>query len=156
MGGDDGKYHWVGDSRALVGGKPVLRGPPALGDRDQSVRRLEHKGTIGDPYLSAPLLMGAGDMYLPKWEQDQAQPTLLHIKSIDDVRVFGVKGATYVRCLIKQAPDWEAQTGLRVARAAGGRPRAGRVRERARAPRTRPPPSPPRPGRPRPGRPRPR
>ena len=112
VGGDDGKYHWVGDSRALAG-KPVLWGTRHWVTGTE-VYDAAHKGTIGDPYLSAPLLMRAGDMYLPKWEQDQAQPTLLHIKSIDDVRVFGVNGANYGR-LIKQAPDWEAQTGLRVA-----------------------------------------
>ena len=117
MGGDDGKYHWVGDSRALAG-KPVLWGTRHWVTGTE-VYDAAHKGTIGDPYLSAPLLMRAGDMYLPKWEQDQAQPTLLHIKSIDDVRVFGVNGANYGR-LIKQPQDWEAQTGLPGRAAAGG------------------------------------
>jgi hypothetical protein len=73
----------------------------------------------GEPWLSTPLVRidqpgwpdGAGAMYLPKWEQGQAQPTLLHIRSIEDVQLFGITQDNWGR-LVKDAPAWQGEIGL--------------------------------------------
>ena len=112
IGGEDGKYHWAGDSRALQG-KNVLWSTVHYISAAE-LQDANNRGTIGDPYLSLPLLLRSGDVFLPKWEQDQARPTLLHIRSIADVQVFGVNGSNYGR-LVKSTSDWERETGLRAA-----------------------------------------
>jgi hypothetical protein len=50
-------------------------------------------------------------MYLPKWEQGQAQPTLLHIRSIEDVQLFGITQDNWGR-LVKDSPAWQGEIGL--------------------------------------------
>ena len=73
----------------------------------------------GEPWLSTPLVRidqpgwpdGPGAMYLPKWEQGQAQPTLLHIRSIEDVQLFGITQDNWGR-LVKDFPAWQGEIGL--------------------------------------------
>jgi hypothetical protein len=108
VGGEDGRYHWVGDSRAL-GQHPA----------DWATRREAGAGDVealprGDPWLSVPLVRAAseeGAIFLPKWETDQPRPTLLHIRSIEDVRLFGISQDNWGR-LVLEVPAWEAATGL--------------------------------------------
>jgi hypothetical protein len=108
VGGEDGRFHWVGDSRAL-GQHPA----------DWATRREAGPGDVealprGDPWLTVPLVRAAsegGAIFLPKWETDQPRPTLLHIRSIEDVRLFGISQDNWGR-LVLEAPAWEAATGL--------------------------------------------
>jgi hypothetical protein len=148
LAGDDGKYHWVGDSQALQG-KSILWSERHVVDLSE-IYDANAKGTAGDPYLSTSLIMWQGKLWLPKWEQGQAMPTLLHIPSIEDVQLFGINGGNYGR-LVKQPADWEREfgRGLRVSDLAqGALPPA--VRPRPAPPVVSPPPVVPAPVRPAP------
>jgi hypothetical protein len=113
IGGEDERYHWVGDSRALGQHPADWSSRREVGTAD--LRALPR----GDPWLSTPLVRfdqpgwpdGPGAMYLPKWESTDSRPTLLHIRSIEDVQFFGITQENWGR-LVKDAPAWEGAIGL--------------------------------------------
>jgi hypothetical protein len=107
IGGDDGAVHWGGDTRALAGHTINWSNR-----QEVSADQLRALG-IGDPWLSAGLLKDGTPIYQPKWETDQAQPTLLHIQSIQDVELFGINGNNYGNFVLDR-PAWEQKYGFNV------------------------------------------
>jgi hypothetical protein len=67
----------------------------------------------GDPWLSAGLPQVGPVIYQAKWEQHEAEPTLLRIRTISDVELFGIGDANYGNFVIQRAP-WESQYGFQV------------------------------------------
>jgi hypothetical protein len=106
--GADGALHWVGDTRALAG-QPV-----SWDSRVEVDAPTLRAARIGDPFLSAGLVRRNGPIYLAKWEQGQAQPTLLHIQSIADLGLFGITGDNYGRFVLEE-PAWNQRYGFTAA-----------------------------------------
>ena len=105
-----GVLHWAGDTRALAD-KYVRWGRESRVEVTlEQLRRL----TRGDPWLSAGLLKDGDPIYLVKWENDWAEPRLLHIQSIGDVELFGINGGNYGSFVLDR-PTWEARFGRSVA-----------------------------------------
>ena len=104
----DGALHWVGDTRALSG-RPVNWSSRLEVDLAQL-----RAARLGDPFLSAGLVRRNGPIYLAKWEQGQAQPTLLHIQTIADVEVFGINGSNYGQFVLEE-PAWNQRFGFAAA-----------------------------------------
>ena len=105
---EQGIYHWVGDTRALSG-------KHALWDSKRLVSIHELVTfPVGDPWLSSGLLKDGDPIYLVKWESDWTQPKLLHIQSIEDVKLFGINSGNYGNFVLDR-PAWEARYGLSAA-----------------------------------------
>ena len=104
----DGALHWLGDTRALAG-QPV-----SWDSRVEVDAPTLRAARIGDPFLSAGLVRRNGPIYLAKWEQGQAQPTLLHIQSIGDLSRFGITGDNYGRFVLEE-PAWNQRYGFTAA-----------------------------------------
>jgi hypothetical protein len=102
---DAGVLHWGGDTRALTD-KFVDWGARAEFSYEQ-IRGF----TRGDPWLSTGLLKSGDPIYLAKWESGEATPTLLHIRSIADVELFGINGSNYGALVLDQ-PVWEQRYGM--------------------------------------------
>lgn len=108
IAGEDGVLHWSGDTRGLKdrfvdwGNKKEVS-PQEL----RAMRR-------GDPWLSAGLLKMGDPIYFVKWESDQPRPTLLHIRSIADLELFGINEHNYGTYVMEQ-PGWEQRYGMGVA-----------------------------------------
>ena len=100
--------HWVGDTRALAGHdiKWDLRS-------DVSLSQLKAL-PIGDPWLSAGLLKDGDAIYLVKWEAAAAAPTLQHIQSIADVKLFGIGDKNYGQYVLDRA-EWERRFSMSAA-----------------------------------------
>jgi hypothetical protein len=99
--------HWGGDTRALQGknvqwSNQCTVGLPAL---EATVR--------GDPWLSAGLPQVGEVIYQAKWETEQAQPTLLRIRTIDDVELFGIQSANYLTFVLDQN-TWQSRYGFQM------------------------------------------
>jgi hypothetical protein len=105
VAGPDGVLHWAGDTRAL-GGRPV-----DWGSRHEVSLDELRRSPRGDPLLAAGLVKLGAPIYLAKWETDQAAPTLLHIRSIADVALFGIDGGNYGRFVVDRAA-WEQRFGF--------------------------------------------
>src|SRR5829696_1140241 len=89
-----GTLHWGGATRGLAGktiewsnrcniGLDALRAAPR-----------------GDPWLSSGLPQIGEAIFLSKWEDTEAAPTLLHIQSIPDVELFGITSANYLNFVL--------------------------------------------------------
>jgi hypothetical protein len=102
----DAALHWAGDTRAL-NGRTINWAQQCTVDA-AGLRRLP----IGDPWLSAGLLKQGDDIYLVKWEQSEASPSLLHIQSITDVELFGINGNNYGR-MVFDTPAWQTRYSMR-------------------------------------------
>jgi hypothetical protein len=102
----DTALHWAGDTRAL-NGRTINWAQQCTVD-EAGLRRLP----IGDPWLSAGLLKQGDDIYLVKWEQSEASPSLLHIQSITDVELFGINGNNYGR-MVFDTPAWQTRYSMR-------------------------------------------
>ena len=102
---ESGVLHWAGDTRALDG-KSVSWGSR----RDVSLSELLTLRR-GAPWLSAGLLKDGDPIYFVKWETSDAAPQLLHIQSIDDVRLFGIDADNYGQFVLDRAA-WEQRFGL--------------------------------------------
>jgi hypothetical protein len=108
LAGADGALHWVGDTRALAGrtvdwSSRVEVDAPAL-----------RAARLGDPYLSAGMVRRGGPIYLARWEQAQAQPTLLHVQTIADLALFGITADNYGRFVLEE-PAWNERYGFTAA-----------------------------------------
>jgi hypothetical protein len=108
IAGADGALHWAGDTRALAG-QPV-----DWGSRVEVDATALRAARLGDPFLSAGLVRRGGPIYLAKWEQGQAQPTLLHVQSIGDLALFGITGDNYGRFVLEE-PAWNQRYGFTAA-----------------------------------------
>jgi hypothetical protein len=98
----------VGDTRALAA-QPV-----DWGSRVEVDAPALRAARLGDPYLSAGLVRRGGPIYLAKWEQGQAQPTLLHVQAIGDLALFGITGDNYGRFVLEE-PAWNQRYGFTAA-----------------------------------------
>src|SRR4030095_8086516 len=67
----------------------------------------------GDPWLSAGLPQVGEVIYQAKWEQDESQPTLLRIRTIDDVELFGIGDSNYGNFVLARS-TWEQSYGFQV------------------------------------------
>jgi hypothetical protein len=105
IAGPDGVLHWAGDTRAL-GSQPVNWGTR----QEVSLDQLQHYHR-GDPYLHAGLVKIGDPIYLAKWESEQPVPTLLHIRSIHDVELFGIDTHNYGRFVLDRHA-WEQKFGF--------------------------------------------
>ena len=105
VAGDDGRLHWAGDTRALAG-KTIDWGSRREVSLDELLRLPR-----GDPWLSAGLVKIGDPIYFPKWESNEARPTLLHIQSIRDVELFGIDATNYGTFVLDQAV-WEQRYGF--------------------------------------------
>jgi hypothetical protein len=99
--------HWGGDTRALQGktiqwSNTCNLGLPAL-----------EATTRGDPWLSAGLPQVGEVIYQAKWETEEPQPTLLRIRTIDDVELFGIQSANYLTFVLDQA-TWQSRYGFQM------------------------------------------
>jgi hypothetical protein len=104
---EGGSLHWAGDTRALEGRRV------AWSDRREATLDQLRQYALGDPWLSAGLLKIGDPIYLVKWESGEAAPRLLHIRSIDDVELFGIDAANYGALVLDRA-TWEQRYGLNV------------------------------------------
>jgi hypothetical protein len=105
--GTGASVRWVGDTRALASVNfPVRWDATCLMDVTflANVKK-------DDPVLSAGLVKIGDPIYLAKWEQGEASPTLLHIQSIADVEAFGINAANYTRFVMGRA-EWEQRYGF--------------------------------------------
>lgn len=105
--GADGALHWGGDTRALAD-RAI-----AWGRRVELAVEPLRALPRGDPWLSAGLLQDDGVIYLPKWETGQDVPTLLLVRSITDLELFGIDGRNYGRLALERA-EWEQRYGVPV------------------------------------------
>src|SRR4030095_603339 len=97
--------HWGGDTRALAGRTIQWSNTCTLAlDPLEATPR-------GDPWLSAGLPQVGEVIYQAKWEQDEAEPTLLRIRTIDDVELFGITDANY-GVFVQERSDWEPRYGF--------------------------------------------
>jgi hypothetical protein len=108
IAGTDGALHWFGDTRALAGQ------PADWGSRVEVDAPTLRAARRGDPFLSAGLVRRGGPIFLAKWEQGQAQPTLLHIQTIADLTLFGITGDNYGRFVLEE-PAWNQRYGFTAA-----------------------------------------
>jgi hypothetical protein len=110
---EGGQLHWAGDTRALEGRSVTWS------DRHQATLDELRRYPRGDPWLSAGLLKLGDPIYQVKWETGEPAPRLLHIRSIDDVELFGIDSANYGALVLERA-DWEQRFGLNVDRLTRG------------------------------------
>ncbi|MBM2811986.1 MAG: hypothetical protein HW416_2745, partial [Chloroflexi bacterium] len=105
---DQGVLHWGGDTRSLAG--------RVINWADQCAVNLSQLTAAprGDPWLSSGLPKIGDPIYLSKWEDTEAAPTLLHIQSIADVELFGINTANYGNFILERGP-WEQRFGFSVA-----------------------------------------
>src|SRR5205807_5933880 len=96
---EGGELHWAGDTRALT--SRTLR----WDSRCSADLAFFRQAVMGDPWLSTGLVKIGDPIYLAKWETGEAAPTLLHIQSIADVKLFGISSANYGRFVFERA-DW--------------------------------------------------
>jgi hypothetical protein len=99
--------HWGGDTRALAG-RTIQWGNTCT----LQLPQLEATAR-GDPWLSAGLPQVGPVIYQAKWEQDETEPTLLRIRTIDDVELFGINEANY-GLFVQGRSDWEPRYGFQV------------------------------------------
>ena len=102
-----GVLHWGGDTRGLAGRYIDWsnRCNLTLNQLLQTRR--------GDPWLSSGLPKIGIPIYLSKWEDDEAQPRLLHIQNIPDVELFGINEANYGNFIMDRA-TWEGRYGFNI------------------------------------------
>ncbi|MBM2812719.1 MAG: hypothetical protein HW416_3478, partial [Chloroflexi bacterium] len=100
--------HWGGDTRSLAGRVINWSGQCAVNLSQLTA------APRGDPWLSSGLPKIGDPIYLSKWEDTEAAPTLLHIQSIADVELFGIHTANYGNFILERGP-WEQRFGFRVA-----------------------------------------
>jgi hypothetical protein len=105
---EHGVLHWGGDTRALAA--HAVRWGQRLELPLERVKALPR----GDPWLSTGLLKDGDRIYLVKWETDAPLPSLIDIRTVPDLELFGITGANYTRFLIDRA-QWEQQHGVPVA-----------------------------------------
>ena len=105
IAGEDGLFHWAGDTRALAG-RTVDWGSRREVGLDE-LRRLRR----GSPWLSAGLLKSGDPIYFVKWESEWPAPQLLHIQSIADVELFGIDAANYGALVLDEAA-WRGRFGI--------------------------------------------
>ena len=119
-------YHWLGDTRAVTeverrGGRidwnsieeitiEYLQSLPT----DPGMYTGRNPKMVGDPALSLGLVKIGAPIYLAKWETDWDFPKLLHIRSIDDVRLFGINERNYGRFVVDWR-FWQESTGFKAA-----------------------------------------
>ncbi|MBM2810082.1 MAG: hypothetical protein HW416_841 [Chloroflexi bacterium] len=104
---DDGMLHWGGDTRALAG--RLINW-----DNQCSMALTQLLGVRrGDPWLSSGLPKIGDPIYLAKWEDSAAAPTLLHIQSIADVELFGINTNNYGNFVLDRLA-WEQRYAFRV------------------------------------------
>ena len=73
----------------------------------------------GEPWLTAAFVRIREDVFLPQWPAGAgppAPPTLLRIRSLDDLALLGVNGTNYTDLVI-EAPAWEQRYDALLARA---------------------------------------
>ncbi|MBM2810083.1 MAG: hypothetical protein HW416_842 [Chloroflexi bacterium] len=102
-----GVLHWGGDTRALAG--------HVINWGDQCAVSLSQLTAArrGDPWLTAGLPKIGDPIYLAKWEDTAAAPTLLHIQSIADLELFGINTSNYGNFVLDRA-TWEQKFGVNV------------------------------------------
>src|SRR3954449_2792246 len=99
--------HWGGDTRALAG--QIIDWSNICSVDLNELRAMQR----GDPWLSSGLPKIGEPIYLSKWEDSDAAPTLLHIQSIADVELFGINERNYGNFVLDR-PVWEQRYGFRV------------------------------------------
>jgi hypothetical protein len=97
-----GLLHWGGDTRALQG--KTVRGDLRVAVTLDQLKTLARR----EPWLSAGLVKLGEPIYLPKWETTQPQPTLSHIRDLQDLALFGIDARTYGAFVLERA-QWEAR-----------------------------------------------
>jgi hypothetical protein len=105
---EQGTLHWAGDTRALAGRAVDWGTKRDVGATElRALRR-------GDPWLSAGLVKIGDPIYFVKWETGEARPTLLHIRGIADLELFGIDATNYGAFVLEPAA-WEQRYGMGVA-----------------------------------------
>jgi hypothetical protein len=84
VAGEHGLFHWVADTRALLG-RPVLWAYRTELDIEH-IRLLPH----GQPWLSASPLWLDGAIYVPRWAEGARRPELYRFESPEDLEFFGI------------------------------------------------------------------
>lgn len=109
VAGDDGVFHWAGDTRALAAHNVNwdLRREVTLSQLLDLPR--------GVPWLSSGLLKIGDPVYLVKWETADQMPTLAQVRSIRDIELFGIDASNW-GTLVYEAPLWERRFGLSTSR----------------------------------------
>jgi hypothetical protein len=113
-----GVLHWAGDTRALDG-RYVDWSEFNYRDRRETPLAQLRAYPLGDPWLSSGLLKDGDPIYLSKWEADEPVPTLLHIRSLADVQLFGINARNY-GAFVLERPEWERRHGMSAAGLARG------------------------------------
>jgi hypothetical protein len=111
VSGEDGLFHWVGDTRAL-GKQSVDWG----NRREVSLVELRTLAR-GEPWLSAGIVETIGRdtlHWLVKWETDWEDPQLLLIDSAGDSELFGITDQAILRKLAVPFSAWERQFNKQV------------------------------------------
>src|SRR5262249_16036237 len=108
-----GILHWGGDTRALAGRFIDWNSRCDVGlDTLRAARR-------GDPWLSSGLPKIGEPIFLSKWEDTEAAPTLLHIQSIPDGELFGINEAKYGSFVLDRT-TYEQRYNVRIGNLAVG------------------------------------
>ena len=97
--------HFVADPEALDG-RPVDWGDV----RAVTVSELR-RTPRAEPWLTADLVDIDGAIYLPQFSPAGGAPTLLHIRSADDLSLLGVGADNYGRVVLPRA-TWEERYGF--------------------------------------------
>jgi fibronectin type 3 domain-containing protein len=104
---EQGILHWGGDTRGLSGHYIDWS------NRCEVELNVLQQARRGDPWLSSGLPKIGNPIFLSKWEDDEAEPTLLHIQSIADVELFGINATNYGNFII-EGPVWSQRYGFQI------------------------------------------
>ena len=102
---EDGIIRWVGDTRALA--EHTVRWDQACVMHPSFLNTARK----GDPILSAALVKIGDPIYLAKWERTDPAPTLLQIRSVDDLEAIGINSDNYERFVFERE-RWERTFGF--------------------------------------------
>ena len=108
-----GTLHWVGDTIALAG-KHINWRNSVYVNFDQ-IRSYWKSLWLGYPWLSTAFVKIGDPIYLAKWDVDWDYPMLLHVRSIRDMRLFGISEFNYGSCVF-DLDKWEKRYGIPVSK----------------------------------------
>jgi hypothetical protein len=112
------EHLWVVDEQGvahLAADPQTLSGRTVDWSRREDVTLTELQSVSrGTPWLSAALVRIGDAIYVPQFGAPGQAPTLLHVKSGQDLALLGVDGGNYASLVLDQA-TWEARYGYATA-----------------------------------------